>query len=199
MRADLRIWLQKVAEQDGWVPVHFEFGFGFAPNEERDGASFPDPVVLAGGAKLHGVVDLVERSEDESRWRITDHKTGKDYTRKGLVVGKGEYLQPVLYALAVEAALQRPVVEGRLFYCTTAGGFSERSIPLDAVARRSAELVLHTVDDAIGAGFLVPAPREQACDYCDFQAVCGPYEQIRLGRKQEISPLVQLRTMRDLT
>ena len=198
MRADLRIWLQKVAEQDGWVPVHFEFGFGFAPNEERDAASYPDPVVLAGGAKLHGVVDLVERSEDESRWRITDHKTGKDYTRKGLVVGKGEYLQPVLYALAVEAALQRPVVEGRLFYCTTAGGFSERSIPLDAVARHSAEVVLRTVDEAIAARFLVPAPRDEACAYCDFQPVCGPYEQIRLGRKQEISPLVQLRTMREL-
>jgi ATP-dependent helicase/nuclease subunit B len=199
MRADLRIWLRKVAEQDGWVPVHFEFGFGFPPNQERDAASRSDPVVLAAGAKLHGVVDLIERSEDESRWRITDHKTGKDYTRKGLVVGRGEYLQPVLYALAVEAALERPVVEGRLFYCTTAGGFSERSIPLDPLARRSAEVVLRTVDNAIAGCFLVPAPREQACDYCDFQAVCGPYEQIRLGRKQEISPLVQLKTMRDLT
>jgi ATP-dependent helicase/nuclease subunit B len=199
MRADLRIWLRKVAEQDGWVPVHFEFGFGFPPNEERDAASRSDPVVLAGGSKLHGVVDLIERSEDESRWRITDHKTGKDHTRKGLVVGKGEYLQPVFYALAVEAALERTVIEGRLFYCTTAGGFSERSIPLDPLARRSAEVVLRTVDNTIASCFLVPAPREQACDYCDFQAVCGPYEQIRLGRKQEISPLVQLRTMRDLT
>jgi ATP-dependent helicase/nuclease subunit B len=199
MRADLRIWLRKVAAQDGWVPAHFEFGFGLAPSEERDAASLSDPVVLAGGAKLRGVVDLIERSEDESRWRITDHKTGRDVTRKGLVVGKGEHLQPVLYALAVEAALERPVVEGRLFYCTTAGGFSERLIPLDALARRSAELVLRTVDNTIAAGFLVPAPREEACDQCDFRAVCGPYEQIRLGRKQEISPLTQLKTMRDLT
>ncbi len=199
MRADLRMWLRKVAEQDGWVPVHFEFGFGFAPNEERDQASLPEPVMLAGGAKLHGVVDLIERSEDQSRWRITDHKTGKDMTRKGLiVVGNGEHLQPVFYALAVEAALERPVVEGRLFYCTAAGGFGERSIPLDAVARRSAEVVLRTVDQGIAAGFLVPAPRERACDYCDFQAVCGPYEPIRLGRKEEISQLAQLKTLRDL-
>ena len=198
MRADLRLWLRKVAEQDGWVPVHFEFGFGLAPNQERDVASLPDPVVLAAGAKLHGVVDLIERSEDESRWRITDHKTGKDWTQKGLVLGNGEHLQPVLYALAVEAALQRPVVEGRLFYCTTAGGFGERSVPLDALARHSAEFALRTVDNGIAAGFLVPAPREQACDYCDFQTVCGPYEPIRLGRKEEISHLVQLKALRDL-
>jgi ATP-dependent helicase/nuclease subunit B len=198
MRADLRMWLRKVAEQDGWVPVHFEFGFGLPPNEERDAASLSDPVVLAGGAKLRGAVDLIERSEDRSQWRVTDHKTGKDFTGKGLVVGKGEYLQPVLYALAVEAAFERPVVEGRLFYCTTAGGFSERSIPLDAGARRSADIVLRTVDNAIAACFLVPAPREQACDFCDFQAVCGPYEQIRLGRKEEIPPLTQLKTMREL-
>jgi hypothetical protein len=198
MKADLRMWLRKVAEQDGWVPVHFEFGFGLPPNQERDPASLPDPVVLAGGVKLRGAVDLIERSEDRSRWRITDHKTGKDFTGKGLVVGKGEYLQPVLYALAVETAFERPVVEGRLFYCTAAGGFSERSIPLDAGARRSADVVLRTVDNAIAACFLVQAPREQACEFCDFQAVCGPYEQIRLGRKQEIPPLTQLKTLREL-
>ncbi|HXY07475.1 MAG TPA: PD-(D/E)XK nuclease family protein [Terriglobales bacterium] len=198
MKTDLRIWLGKVAEQDGWVPVHFEFGFGLARNEERDAASLADPVLLPGGAKLRGAVDLIERSDDRSRWRITDHKTGKDFTGKGLVVGKGEYLQPVLYALAIEAAFERPVVEGRLFYCTTAGGFSERSIPLDGAARYSADVVLRTVDNAIAACFLVPAPREQACDFCDFQAVCGPYEQIRLGRKEEIPPLAQLKTMREL-
>ena len=198
MRSDLRVWLQKVSEQDGWVPVHFEFGFGFTTNEERDPASLPDPVTLPGGAMLHGVVDLIERSDDGKSLRVTDHKTGKDATKKVLVIGHGEYLQPVFYGLAVETALKRPVVEGRFFYCTAAGGFNERCIPLDPISREAADIVLGTIDNGIAAPFLVPAPREGACDYCDFQEVCGPYEEIRLGRKKENIPLVQLKAMRDL-
>src|SRR5208282_3359022 len=198
MRSDLRVWLQKVAEQDGWVPIHFEFGFGFGATAGRDPASLPDPVTLAGGAMVHGFVDLIERSDDGKTLRVTDHKTGKDWTKKGLVVGQGEYLQPVVYGLAVEAALKRTVAEGRFFYCTADGGFNERCVPLDPIARKSAGAVLRTIDDGIASPFLVAAPREDACVYCDFQEVCGPYEEIRFARKKEIPQLVQLKAMRDL-
>jgi ATP-dependent helicase/nuclease subunit B len=198
MRADLRVWLEKVAEQDGWVPIHFEFGFGFGAREGRDPASVPDPVKLAGGTMVHGFVDLIERSDDGKTLRVTDYKTGKDRTKKGLVVGQGEYLQPVVYGLAVEVALKRTVMEGRFYYCTTDGGFNERCIPLDPIAKQSAGLVLRTIDDGIVAPFLVAAPREDACVYCDFQEVCGPYEEIRFARKQETPQLVQLKAMRGL-
>jgi ATP-dependent helicase/nuclease subunit B len=198
MRSDLRIWLENVAEQDGWVPIHFEFGFGFGAAEGRDAASLPDPVTLADGTMVHGFVDLIERNDDGKTLRVTDHKTGKDRTKKGLVVGQGEYLQPVVYGLAVEVALKRTVMEGRFFYCTTDGGFNERSIPLDPIARQSAGLVLRTIDDGIAVPFLVAAPREDACAYCDFQEVCGPYEEIRFARKKEIPQLVQLKAMRGL-
>ena len=187
MRSDLRVWLQKVADEDGWVPIHFEFGFGFGATEGRDPASLPDPVTLPGGAMVHGFVDLIERSDDGKTLRVTDHKTGKDRTKKGLVVGQGEYLQPAVYGLAVEVALKRTVAEGRFFYCTADGGFIERCIPLDPIARQSAEFVLRTIDDGIAAPFLAAAPREDACVYCDFQEVCGPYEEIRFARKKEIS------------
>ena len=198
MRSDLHVWLQKVAEQDGWVPIHFEFGFGFGAAEGRDPASLPDPVTLFGGPMVHGFIDLIERSDDGKTLRVTDHKTGKDRTKKGLVVGQGEYLQPVVYGLAVEAGLKRTVSDGRFFYCTADGGFNERSVPLDSIARHSAETVLRTIDDGIAAPFLVAAPREDACVYCDFQEVCGPYEEIRFARKQEIAQIVQLKAMRDL-
>jgi ATP-dependent helicase/nuclease subunit B len=198
MRSDLRIWLEKVAEQDGWVPIHFEFGFGFGAREGRDPASLPDPVKLAGGTMVHGFVDLIERSDSVKALRVTDHKTGKDRTKKELVVGQGEYLQPVLYGLAVEVALKRTVMEGRFYYCTTDGGFNERCIPLVPIARQSAGLVLRTIDDGIAAPFLVAAPREDACVYCDFQEVCGPYEEIRFARKKEIPQLVQLKAVRGL-
>jgi CRISPR/Cas system-associated exonuclease Cas4 (RecB family) len=199
MRADLRTWLEKVAEQNGWTPIHFEFGFGFKANEGRDPASLPEPAKLAGGQLVHGVIDLIERSDDGRVLRVTDHKTGKDRTKEGLVVGEGEYLQPVMYGLAVEVAMSKPVQEGRFFYCTADGGFKERVIPLDQVARERAETVLNTIDDGISTPFLVPAPREEACAYCDFQEVCGPYEEIRLARKQENTQVANLKSMRGLS
>jgi ATP-dependent helicase/nuclease subunit B len=199
MRADLRVWLEKVSEQEGWIPVHFEFGFGLAASGERDVGSLPDPVTLFGGTLIHGVVDLIERSDDGNRLRVTDHKTGKDRTKKGIIVGQGEYLQPVVYGLAIEAALRKTVCEGRFFYCTTDGGFNERVIALDTMARKSAGTVLRTIDAGIAAPFLVAAPREDACVYCDFQEVCGPYEELRLQRKKESADLLMLKTIRDLT
>lgn len=198
MRADLRTWLEKVSEQDGWTPVHFEFGFGFPPDGQRDPASLPDSVTLPGGALIHGVIDLIERSDDGKTLRVTDHKTGKNRTEDGMVIGHGEYLQPVLYGLATETAMKKPVSEGRFFYCTADGGFKEVLVPLDPGARESSGFVLRTIDDGIATPFLVPAPREDACAYCDFQEVCGPYEELRVTRKQEHPVLVRLKQMRSL-
>src|ERR1043166_1675143 len=43
----------------------------------------------------------------------------------------GAVLQPVLYSAAVEQGLGKKVVTGRLYYCTTAGGFAEHPIPIN--------------------------------------------------------------------
>jgi ATP-dependent helicase/DNAse subunit B len=198
IRSDLRTWLEKVAGQDGWVPVHFEFGFGFGAGKGRDPRSSPEPVKLPEGALVHGVVDLIERSEDGQRLRVTDHKTGRDRVTKGIVIGHGEYLQPVLYGLAIEQVLKQTVSEGRLFYCTAEGGFSEHRIPLERRARESLEIVLGAIDSGVETPFLAPAPREGACLYCDYQEVCGPYEEIRIARKNAIPGLVQLKAVREL-
>jgi CRISPR/Cas system-associated exonuclease Cas4 (RecB family) len=197
MRGDLRIWLEKLTETSGWIPSHFEFGFGFKARDGQDARSSPEPVTLSSGEKLHGFVDLIEESDDRQRLRVTDHKTGKNYTGSGLIVGKGEVLQPVLYSLAVEAALKQPVVEGRLFFCTVAGGFTQRVVPLNESARESATKVLQTIHTGICGGFLVPAPREDACSRCDYREICGPYEEIRIGLKDQ-SSLVQLKDLREL-
>ena len=59
-----------------------------------------------------------------------------------MIVDGGEALQPVLYSLALEQATGRPVVEGRLYYATTAGGYQRRPHSADAAGaprrRRSA-------------------------------------------------------------
>jgi ATP-dependent helicase/nuclease subunit B len=198
MRADLRVWLQKLAAITGWIPIHFEFGFGFKAREGRDPASLPEADTLPSGEKLHGFVDLIEKGVNGQELRVTDNKTGKNHTDKGLVVGQGEILQPVLYGLAIETALKVPVVESRLFFCTAAGGFTERIIPLNEIARESGIAVLRTIQRAIESGFLVPAPRADACSWCDFQEVCGPYEELRIAQKDRHSQLVQLKAMRDL-
>ena len=198
MRGDLRGWLQRVAEEEGaWEPIRAEFGFGIPAGGGRDPESVADPVTLDGRWKLHGVVDLVERRRDADELRVTDHKTGGNWTKPGMVVGGGEVLQPVLYALAVEAALKRPVTESRLFYCTAKGGFAERVVPLKEEAlnkaRRRGMEVLEIVDRAVEQGILPPSPREGACRWCDFHEVCGPWEETRAKRKGRIDDLAALR------
>ncbi len=202
LQTDLRAWLHDVAEASGehplWRPIHFEFGFGFWPDGERDPASIPEPVTLPDGYKLHGIVDLVEQratSRQEGDLRVTDHKTGTNRTKEKLIIGGGEVLQPVLYGMAVEAALGKPVSEARLYFCTPEGEFTERAVPMQESNRRRGLEVLATIDRAIEGAFLPPAPRERACVWCDFRDVCGPYEERRSAQKDP-APLKDLLTLR---
>lgn len=198
MRADLRGWLQRMAEAGGgWEPIRFEFGFGFAPEEGRDPESVAEPVILPGGWQLHGIVDLIERRRGGQELRVTDHKTGVNRSKDRLIVGGGEILQPVLYSLAVEAAMTQPVVQGRLSYCTVTGRFTERVVEINDTTKRHGLEVLEIVDRAIEQGFLPPAPRENACAWCDFREVCGPNEEKRAARKPA-GPLADLIALREL-
>jgi len=196
VRRDLHAWLDHLA-RDGehWVPTYFELGFGRVPGE-RDVHSVTRPAVLEGGFRLRGAVDLVEQHRETGRLRVTDHKTGRrpDGLER-IVVGGGAVLQPVLYSLAVEAALGREVEGGRLFYCTSAGGFTEHPVPLDARARAAGLEVLQVVDRAVERGWLAAAPAEGACERCDFRPVCGPDVGRRVSRKpqEQLADLIELR------
>ena len=200
IRRDLGIWLQRVSDADGpdaWRPAFFEFSFGLS-DEGRDPRSLKDPVVIDGRFILRGSVDLIEHRKDLDVLRVTDHKTGKNRSNRDLIVGGGATLQPVLYSLAIEQGLGRPVVEGRLFYATTAGGYAEHRITIDAYARRQGIDVLQIVDRAVETGFLAPAPAERACAWCDFRPVCGPREEQRIAKKagDRLADLAALRSMR---
>lgn len=201
MRTDLRGWVHQVADEDGeWVPIRAELGFGFPPAAGRDPRSVPEPVEIDGRWKLHGIVDLIEaraRPTAGGELRVTDHKTGRNRTAERMVVGHGEVLQPVLYGLAVELALGRPVGESRLFFSTVAGGFETRAVTLGDTERRHGSEVLEIVDRAVETGLILPAPRPGACQWCDFRAVCGPWEETRVLRKDE-SKLVDLQVLRRL-
>ena len=201
LRLDLKGWLQQVADEDGgWVPIRAELGFGLAPGAGRDPRSTADPVLVDGAWRLHGVVDLVEaraRPTAAGELRVTDHKTGRNRTADRMVVGHGEVLQPVLYGLAVEQALGRPVHESRLFFSTLAGGYDVRSVPLDDTARRYGIEALSIIDRAIEDGVILPAPRRDACAWCDYRVVCGPWEETRARRKDD-TKLVDLQALRRL-
>lgn len=197
LRRDLAIWVRRLAEAHQWRPEYFEFSFGLS-DEGRDPRSLPEPVVVGDGFILRGSVDLIERHQDRDVLRVTDHKTGRNRSTPELIVGGGKTLQPVLYSMAIERGLGTAVSTGRLFYCTTAGGFGEREIPVDDYARQQALQVLTIVDRAIEQAFLVAAPEARACTWCDFRTICGPREEERVARKStdRLADLEALRSMR---
>jgi hypothetical protein len=197
MRRDLRTWLDHLVTSGvEWEPKYFELGFGPVPGE-RDPSSQPVAVTLEGGFKLHGAVDLIEEHRQLKFLRVTDHKTGrKPEGLEKVTIGGGSVLQPVLYGVAVEAALGGHVSYGRLFYCTSVGSFTEHGIPLNDVSRSQGLEVLRIIDRAIETGFLAAAPAEDACSRCDYRPVCGPGVRRRVQRKPQdkLADLHELRS-----
>jgi RecB family exonuclease len=198
IRTDMHIWLGRLAASSGsWTPAYFEFGFGLSDRQGLDPASRPDALVTDDAFRLRGAIDLVERSIPDGKLRVRDYKTGEDRSKKTLIVGCGEVLQPTLYALAAETTFGQPVAEGQLWYASSRGGFKERTVRLTATSRRDATLVLSTIDTAIRSGDFPAAPRQGACDYCNFHRVCGPYEERRVALKNQdvLAALVRLREL----
>jgi len=206
------------------IRFEWAFGLkGSAQDEGRDPDSRPDPVLVDGRFLLHGSIDLIEEhatlvgerpaasvssAPDASApapaltpvtpvrvLRVTDHKTGRYRGKDHMVIGGGRTLQPVLYSLALEAALQRPVVQGRLYYATTDGGFRDVIIPINDVTRRVGLEALEIIDRGVEIGFLAPAPEEGACTWCDFRAVCGSAAERRSRRKAQ-DPMADLTALR---
>jgi CRISPR/Cas system-associated exonuclease Cas4 (RecB family) len=196
VRADLREFLRRSVLDAAFTPWRFELSFGLRERDKRDPTSSDEPVVLDAGIRLRGSIDLVEQSE-YGALRATDYKTGKVRAKQGAtVIGGGEVLQPVLYALTLEKLFPGARVEsGRLYYCTSAGGFEEVVIPLDAEAREAVADLARVVGGALSEGFFPAAPAPGACTYCEYRPVCGPYEEIRAAKKsrERLVPLTRLR------
>lgn len=195
VRADLREWLRRAQDHAGFVPVRFELAFGLRDRNARDPASTEEPVALDCGIRLRGSIDLVE--ERSGSLRATDYKTGRVRAQPGkAVIGGGEVLQPVLYALALEKLFPGARVDGgRLDYVTSAGNFEEVVIPLDDEAREGANELARVIGGSLAEGFFPAAPAPGACAHCSFRPVCGPYEEIRAARKSRdrLVPLTRLR------
>ena len=184
IRWDVRGWLRSMIQpENGWTPRWFELSFGLTYDRERDPASRDETIDLSSGLRLRGSIDMVE--EHEGRLRVTDHKTGRAPFVPPGYIGRGEVLQPILYAQAAEALLGKPVEISRLFYCTERGGYRSIEVPINDESRAALDKVIQTIDSSITTGFLPVAPREGACKWCDYQSVCGPYEEMRVRRKSK--------------
>jgi ATP-dependent helicase/DNAse subunit B len=172
LRWDIRGWLRRLAESnDGWTPKWFELSFGMGG----------PPVVLPDGTQVRGAIDMVE--EKDGALRITDHKTGKAQPPFGFT-RKGEVLQPLLYAEAAELLLGKPASATRLSYCTQRGGYKLDEIPVTDEGRSHLSKVIEIIDASLSQGFIPAAPRREACTYCDYKIVCGPYEEQRVEIKK---------------
>jgi len=194
IRADLRGWLQQKARFEAdWTPEFCELSFGLKSPAGRDPRSRKEAVIVSGGYRLQGSIDLVER-HTSGTVRVVDHKTGRIPDPRPETVGKGEVLQPTLYALAAEEMLGEPVGVGRLYYATIAQNYTAIDVPLHEWTRRRALHVLETIDGAIVNGTLPAAPREGGCKNCEYLPVCGPYEEERVKEK---SP-AELKGLKDM-
>jgi ATP-dependent helicase/nuclease subunit B len=202
IRADLREWLRRASEDDsGYMPWRFELSFGLAGRDiarPADSHSVPDAIDLDCGIQLRGSIDLLER-HPSGHLRVTDHKTGKPQGKDGQIVAGGTSLQPALYALAAEKLFgqEYKVDCGRLYFCSSTGGFSELIVKLDAPTRDAVAAVAEIIGQAIEQPFLPAAPAERQCGWCDYRSVCGPYEELRTRRKPKnaLAPLLALRGM----
>jgi len=172
LRWDVHGWIRCLAEsKDGWVPKWFELSFGMNS----------PPIVLPDGTQVRGAIDMIE--EKEGTLRITDHKTGKAQPTFGFT-RNGEVLQPLLYAQAAETILSKPAVATRLFFCTQRAGYKVDEIAVTDLAREYLSKVVEVIDQSLSQGFVPAAPRPDACTYCDYKIVCGPYEEMRIQLKK---------------
>ncbi|MBK8013818.1 MAG: PD-(D/E)XK nuclease family protein [Deltaproteobacteria bacterium] len=188
----------EAARSSDWRPIHAELAFGLADElERRDPESRPEPIQILSRFLVRGSVDLVEEHHTSGHLRITDHKTGRLPKPPPRYVGGGEHLQPLLYGLAMEARLGKPVQSGRLSYGTERGQFDAIEVEINASSRGSLGQVLETIDDAVASGRLPAAPQLGKCSYCDYRPVCGTHEEQRVQRK-DMSQLAALEALRAL-
>jgi ATP-dependent helicase/nuclease subunit B len=197
LRIDLRGWIQQASLDDGWLPAHFEFGFGSDVQALRDPRSTTDEAVLDNGVRLRGAIDLIEKHAVRGTLRITDHKTGKPPQELPKYVGGGALLQPLAYAMAAEKLLGASAEVSRLSYCTGRGGYQEILFDITPSHRAFFTHAMSIIDGQIDRGFLPAAPQTGACAMCDYQRVCGPNEEARTAGKHR-EPLEPLQDLRNI-
>ena len=95
--------------------------------------------------------------EKSGHIRITDHKTGRVLAEPVHFIGKGEVLQPLLYAQAAEVLLGKTADQSRLFYCTETGGYRILEVPINDQSRDAIKQALPDLDQLGRDGLVMAA------------------------------------------
>ena len=155
---------------------------------QADPQSVPGAVNLDCGIQLRGSIDLGRASSLRAGASSPITRRASPEGKSDLLIDGGKSLQPLLYALAAEKlfAGQAEVSTGRLYFCTSAGGFTEQVVPLDDRARAAAvQVSRREIGDAVARTFLPASPDKGQCDLCDYRVVCGPHKEAPRGSEAE--------------
>jgi RecB family exonuclease len=184
--AELDVFLKAEAGRETPVePLLFEVSFGRrrpAPRSGgRDTGEGIDDLVrvscgAAGSFRLAGRIDRIDRV-GRGRYRVVDYKTGNYKSYDSLVnFGRGELLQPALYAIAAEQILKRlgidespAVVESGYYFPTRRGEGKE--IMIKDIDRQGLGKLLVDLMATLREGRFVVNPAA-SCGFCPYAPVC---------------------------
>jgi ATP-dependent helicase/nuclease subunit B len=188
IRADVDDLLEReVAQGDEFVPDQFELKFEKLSFDFAKGRSLT----------FRGVMDRLDVAARPKRVRVIDYKGGWNPWKEGEEFRGGRNVQLAIYILAAGAAYPKhEVTDSRYYYSTTYGRFKTKQVEGSDTARDTLKQVLTALDDTVARGAF--APVADACDYCDFDAICGPHKEQRAARKKGDSRLVAFYKMREI-
>jgi ATP-dependent helicase/DNAse subunit B len=137
--------------------------------------------------KLRGRIDRIDLLDTPSGrfFRVIDYKTGS--VPSHAEVKRGEMLQLLLYAMAVETLIlgdeaARPVGVG--YWGLKKDGYKEIAFPDWQQVKEELEAHVLGVVDRIRAGVFAVDSRKAGCEsYCDFRSICR-VRQVRLAGKR---------------
>jgi len=190
------------------TPQHYEVRFGPRrkyESEVTDPLSTDEPFVLVVGdevIRLTGRIDRIDvgRVGSQQVFSVVDYKTGKESQLKDEEIASGLKLQPILYALAVEAQLlsqqnAQPLAVG--YWYVKADKFLPKAFKTAAdvtdsgVAPTSGwqEIVEHAKSQALIAArgvragkFQVVSQDKKCTSHCEFSRVCGIQQVRAIGK-----------------
>lgn len=188
MHANLDDLLEREAAQpDEFVPDRFELEFEKLPFDFARGRSLT----------FRGVMDRLDVAARPKRVRVIDYKSGRYDWEDGEEFGGGRKVQLAIYVLAAGAAYPKyEVTDSRYYYSTANGRFKTKQIEGSDTARNALKQVLTALDDTVAKGAF--APVADGCDYCDYQAICGPHREQRAARKKGDPRLAAFYKMREI-
>jgi RecB family exonuclease len=147
----------------GWQPAKFE--------EKFDGLAVAPPV------RLRGTIERIDLSDDHTRARVLDYKTGRLPRRaQDDSLAGGEMLQLPLYLLGAQQLLPEVVVESASYlYFTLRGGHRTITFTRDGLNHQHDQLngLLEIAASMIRSGVFAQYATTDGCRNCEYRPVCG--------------------------